>query len=347
MHPPELQKPARRTTVTAAFMTLLLACGAALAQDMADARDHPLIKRFAGSAIVGYEVRNFDEAQFQTGTFMSTNLQNDPRKFSYKTPPLHAEGKRTRIWYEVPGDIGSLEVYRNYTNELAAAGFKTIYDSTKDPNLASGGSMLALQNMWLGDAMEIKNTRTKYVFASANDNTIRTGTFQKDGTTVHLFTVSWSDGDFTFKARKGAYAALDIVEAKTMQQQMVVVSASEISQSITANGKVAIYGIYFDTGKADVKMESKPSLDQIAAYLKAQPGMRLHVVGHTDSVGSFDSNMQLSRRRADAVVASLVKDHDVAATRLTGNGVASLAPVASNTTDEGKAKNRRVELVPQ
>ena len=103
----------------------------------------------------------------------------------------------------------------------------------------------------------------------------------------------------------------------------------------------------FDTGKADVKPESKPSLEQIAAFLKAEPAVKLHVVGHTDSVGSFDSNLALSKRRADAVAAVLAKDYGIAANRLVGNGVASLAPVASNSSDEGKAKNRRVELVLQ
>ena len=128
---------------------------------------------------------------------------------------------------------------------------------------------------------------------------------------------------------------------------MVVVSASDISKSITANGKVAIYGILFDTGKADIKPESKASLDQIAAFLKAEPAIKLHVVGHTDSVGGFDSNLALSQRRADAVAAVLSKNYGIAAVRMVGNGVASLAPVAANSTEEGRAKNRRVELVLQ
>lgn len=75
--------------------------------------------------------------------------------------------------------------------------------------------------------------------------------------------------------------------------------------------------------------------------------MKLHVVGHTDNVGGYDSNLGLSKRRAEAVVAALSRDFGIAAERLTANGVAYLAPVAVNTTEEGRAKNRRVELVPQ
>ena len=85
--------------------------------------------------------------------------------------------------------------------------------------------------------------------------------------------------DRTYKARQGAYIAVDILESKAMQENMVVVSASEIGKSLAVQGKVAIYGILFDTGKADVKPASKASLDQIAAFLKADNAVKLHVVG--------------------------------------------------------------------
>ena len=132
-----------------------------------------------------------------------------------------------------------------------------------------------------------------------------------------------------------------------MVQNMVVVKADEMSKAIASTGKVALYGILFDTNKADIKPESKPALDEIATLLKAQPNLKLHIVGHTDNVGGLESNMALSRRRAEAVMAALKGDYGIAAPRLTANGVAYLAPVAVNTSEEGRAKNRRVELVPQ
>ncbi len=317
--------------------------GVAQAQDMPGAKDHPAIKRFAGSSIVGYEVRNFDEVEFQTSTFKEFDLGPYVRR--YEQPPLALEGKLTRLWYEAAGNTRSLEIYRNYVNELTGNGFKVLYDSTKDPKAGQWANFLASFGSSKKDF--IKNTRSEYIWFAANLSDLRTGTFQKDNTTVRLIAVSWPKADRDYKSKEGAYIAVDIMETKAMQQNMVVVSASEIEKSITANGKVAIYGIYFDTGKADVKPESKPSLEQIAAYLKADPKAKLHVVGHTDSVGGFDSNLALSRRRAEAVAAALGKDYGVAAGRLVGNGVASLAPVASNATEEGRAKNRRVELVPQ
>jgi outer membrane protein OmpA-like peptidoglycan-associated protein len=85
----------------------------------------------------------------------------------------------------------------------------------------------------------------------------------------------------------------------------------------------------------------------MAELLRSQATLRVHIVGHTDNVGSFEANLALSQERAQAVVAALVSDYRIDAKRLAARGVASLSPVASNLTDEGKAKNRRVELVQQ
>ena len=320
-----------------------LGAGAAAAQDMPGSKDHPLVKRFGGSTLVGYEVRNFDAVEFQTSTFKEYDLVSGARRSAQ--PPLQLEGKLTRLWYEAPGPTRSLELYRNYVNELTAAGFTPLYDSTRDTAVGRWNNFMATFSRGKKDF--IKNSRTEFVMYSAKVASIRTGTFQKDSTTVRLLAVDWVKDNKVFKAAEGAYIAVDVMETQAMVQNMVVVSASEIGKSLTANGKIAIYGILFDSGKSDVKPESKASLDQIAAFLKGDPAVKLHVVGHTDLVGSFDSNMALSKRRAEAVAAALAKDYGVAANRLVGNGVASLAPVASNSTEEGRAKNRRVELALQ
>jgi outer membrane protein OmpA-like peptidoglycan-associated protein len=159
--------------------------------------------------------------------------------------------------------------------------------------------------------------------------------------------LEWAKDEAIYKAKRGAYVAVDIIEVRPMTQNMVVVSADEMSRTIASSGRVALYGIFFDTNKADIQPESKPALDEIAKLLKQEPALKLHVVGHTDNIGGYDLNLALSKRRADAVAAALAKDYGIAPGRLTPNGVAYLAPVATNTTDEGRAKNRRVELVPQ
>ena len=140
--------------------------------------------------------------------------------------------------------------------------------------------------------------------------------------------------------------ALQIVEKEAMTQE-VVADAESMARDIGDRGKVALYGIYFDFDKAVIKPESEPTLREIARLLSADSQLRLHVVGHSDGVGSLDYNIDLSSRRAAAVVAALVSEHDVDAGRLRPAGVGSLAPVASNSTEEGRARNRRVELVEQ
>lgn len=107
------------------------------------------------------------------------------------------------------------------------------------------------------------------------------------------------------------------------------------------------YGIYFDTGKAVLKPESNATLTEISKLLAANAPLKLHVAGHTDNVGTMDANMLLSKQRADAVVAALVSQFHVAPARLLSAGVGPLSPVASNKSEDGRAMNRRLELVEQ
>ena len=139
---------------------------------------------------------------------------------------------------------------------------------------------------------------------------------------------------------------LTIVEREVMKQE-VEANAEAMGNDINTTGHVSIYGIYFDTGKAEIKPESDAAIAEIAKLLKNNNALKVYVVGHTDNAGSFDANMKLSKDRADAVTNSLVSKHGIASSRLKSYGVSSLNPIASNKTEEGKAKNRRVELVEQ
>ena len=135
-----------------------------------------------------------------------------------------------------------------------------------------------------------------------------------------------------------------IVERQEMKQD-VVANADALKGGLARTGHVEVPGIFFDFGKADVKPESEPALREVAKLLQASPGLRVWVVGHTDSVGSAESNVALASGRAASVVAWLTGKLSVDGKRLVPHGVGPYAPVASNGTDEGRAKNRRVELV--
>lgn len=142
----------------------------------------------------------------------------------------------------------------------------------------------------------------------------------------------------------GETYALKIVEKGEIIQE-VTANAAYFAENINQTGHIAVYGLYFDTGKAEVKPESEPTLKEIAKLLGQNPSLKLNVVGHTDNVGDFGFNMKLSQARADSVVKMLTSNYGVDMNRLAAYGVGSLAPVASNKTEEGRAKNRRVELV--
>jgi OmpA-OmpF porin, OOP family len=144
----------------------------------------------------------------------------------------------------------------------------------------------------------------------------------------------------------GIMFRLSIVEREIMKQE-IVANAEAMGNDINSTGHVSVYGIYFDTGKAEIKPESDTAIAQISGLLKNIASLKLYVVGHTDNVGTIDANMKLSKDRADAVVNSLITRYGIPAERLRPYGVASLSPVASNDTEEGRAKNRRVELVKQ
>jgi outer membrane protein OmpA-like peptidoglycan-associated protein len=131
-----------------------------------------------------------------------------------------------------------------------------------------------------------------------------------------------------------------------MEGGLVTVTAEAIASGLEKDGHISIYGIYFDTGKADIKPESKPALDEIVKVLKQHASMNVYVVGHTDNQGTLALNMKLSQDRASAVVQALTAA-GIPAARLTAGGVGPLAPVGPNTTESGRAKNRRVELVQQ
>lgn len=135
-----------------------------------------------------------------------------------------------------------------------------------------------------------------------------------------------------------------IVQKQAMTQD-VVANAQVFASDIRATGHAAIYGIYFDMGKSELKPESAAALAEIAKLLKADPGLKVNVVGHTDDVAALDYNMKLSQARADTVVQALAGKYGIAPERLKAYGVGPLAPVASNDSEEGRAKNRRVELV--
>jgi outer membrane protein OmpA-like peptidoglycan-associated protein len=145
----------------------------------------------------------------------------------------------------------------------------------------------------------------------------------------------------------GAPYFLQVIETAEMQTGQVTVNAQALSKGLAAEGKIALYGVYFDTNKSVILPTSKAQLDEMAAFLTQNKAVKVIVVGHTDNQGTTDGNLSLSQKRAEAVVHALVTEYKIDPQRLQSRGVANFSPVASNTSESGRSKNRRVELVEQ
>lgn len=302
--------------------------------DAAGAKDDPMIKRYQGTLISRYSDKEFDRYILPLGRAVKSGKTTDEK---YEKS-LTLEGHVTRrSYHSTEASRSPLEIFRNYQQELSAAGFEVLY-ALEDGNKTR--SALSFIDDAFTSQLQSESAETRYLSAKKTS---------PDGT--QIYASLWVGKTAVIRpnwAPKGAaFALLDLITVGSMDTRMVVVKADEMQRRIDTDGSIALYGIYFDFNKDTLKPESAPTLEQIAALLKAQPALRLYVVGHTDAIGSLSSNMNLSDRRAKAVVKALVSDHAIAQDRLAPAGVAFLAPVATNGTEQGRAKNRRVVLMPQ
>ena len=303
------------------LLTLTAIPGVAQKADVNGSKDHPLVSRYPGMVITGYTVTAFDECVLPLGKLKGDGTFE-------KSQPL--EGKITRIAYDAPAGRSILEIYRNYEDALKKGGFKILYSCTNTDGCGGGGAKI-----YTAKGADDWNWSAGHRFLSAKLTRAEGDVY------VSLHIGQWSD------LRRGSSSVLYVVETKPMEGGLVAVDAGALAGDIAQTGHCAVYGIYFDTGKADVKPESDAALKEIAKLLQQDPSLKLLVVGHTDSAGTLASNMDLSKRRADAVVQALTAKYGVAPARLSAQGAGPLAPVASNKAEEGRAKNRRVELVEQ
>lgn len=299
------------------------------AADIKGSHDHPVVSRYKGSKIIRYDTRGFNEFFLMNG-----KATGNPKYTGKVDPALKLEGKVTRISYELPAGLATLEVLRNYEESLHKAGFTDIFSCS---NVNCGGRDFnhSVVPYWGGFAENYEDQR--YLAANL---TRPTGDVY-----VAVYVVrNHSEGGPTHNR---IYTQLDIVEIKPMQGGMVSVDADVMAKAINNTGRIALYGIYFDTNKAEIKQESKTTLEQIAKLLQKQTDLKLVIVGHTDNQGNFEHNMDLSNQRAQAVRNALIKTYKIPTARLKAWGVGYLAPVTTNRNEDGRAKNRRVELVEQ
>lgn len=313
------------------------AAGRAQDQDSPGSADHPLVTRYAGSFIDGHQVINFDEYTLPLGPAVrDASGQRVPSKKEI------LEGKITRILYRGPEGRSTLEIFRNYQAALVSAGFEILF-TCADKECGFLFHWIFYKDM----DQRIRSTSTSGgAFDIPEDLRYLAAKGPVGGVTRHVSVLIAFDAGFG-KLSKRPVTLLEIIESEAMDTEMVTVKAAAMAKGIDATGHMAVYGIYFDTDSAAIKPESSSTLEEISKLLENRPALKLHVAGHTDSQGGYEHNMDLSRRRAEAVTASLVSEYKIDSGRLRAAGVGPLSPVASNDSPEGRARNRRVELVKQ
>lgn len=320
------------------WLAALMALAAGIAA-AADGGDHPLLGRYEGAEQVGRHVTEFDEVELIDGPIDGTRGADAPGW-------LHLEGASTLLYYRLPAGRSSLEVLRNYQGSLERGGFRTLFACAT----GNGSCYRARPGRTTGTA--------PFDFALAFDANPELPRLDGDfirnyfGTQArHL--LARRDGpegavyvSLTIAEHaRGNHLFARVVETRAMQSDKIAfVDADAMRRSIADSGRVSLYGIQFDFDQDSLREDSQPTLQEIVRLLHGEPGLRLTIVGHTDAQGGAAYNRDLSRRRAERVSAWLV-GQGVAAARLEARGAGADQPVASNADEDGRARNRRVELI--
>lgn len=321
--------------------------------DLAGLSDPPGLKRYTGSVLIYRDDVAYDEIDFPAGKAL--RVDGVPIKNS---KALTSSGKRALAMYIAPAGRSALEVIRGYQQDLRGEGFEPVFECV-DASCGEGygeimpGSGRGFTNLYIAKDFITKASHFSPAGCAGGNfiSNFRYALMQRPADKHVVAVTAYNSGDVGIYCNKKdfqARASLFVVRVQpaAREQNMIAVSAKEMSDAMTTTGRIALYGIFFDTGKAEVKPESKAALTEIANLMKSQPQLKLNVVGHTDSQGSVEANFDLSKRRALAIKAALAAQYGVPDARTAAHGVAHLAPVASNGDDAGRAKNRRVELVP-
>lgn len=309
--------------------------------DILGSHDSSFVSRFPGSTIIGYQSVDYDQAVLPMGTKISSD----------QTRLLQTEtvaGKLTRIAYAVPAGKSAFEVFSNYQSALAKAGFVTQFHCANancgDRNGSDLSSVIVGGNLLdgMGHAPTVDYFNLMVGVLNCNDGELYVETshlVQAKGNIDLSLMVCGQAGE-------PVGVLLQTVEEKPMATGEVTVDAKAMGQGLAQNGHIALYGIHFATDSAALAPDSNAQLAQMVKLLKSRPSLKVYIVGHTDNTGTLAHNLKLSQQRADTVVKAL-ESHGIAASRLAAKGLASYAPVSSNDTEAGRAKNRRVELVQQ
>lgn len=304
-----------------------------------EAEDHSLLGRYPGALNTNHpRSTGFDAVELPAGAMTSDGPEE----------VIELEGRIRWDGFVGPSDASEIAVGRSYEAALAEGGFEMLFSCVGGEcgDLTSfltgrsfrymGEPVPGISSGWGWKHYVRYNDRVRFYLAKRDDD---------EGVVHALVYIS-------------RYAPRDthmfigqiIVESAPLNLETIevgVLEADELQEGLEEAGRVVVPGIFFEFDSAELRPESHEALEQMAELMRNTPGMRVHIVGHTDNQGSFDYNLRLSEQRAQAVLQALANDYGIEAERMVANGVAYLAPITNNSTEEGREQNRRVELVLQ
>ena len=332
-------------------LTLLLLTGHLQAQisicpDVEGAIPHTLLSNYKNSCIVGYNQTKFDAVTVPISQNTSQGADKE----------LTVEGKVIDIIYgiENSANITVLEVQRNYEQALKKSGLEIIYSAFGKKSVMLNNSSIPVKYESVGSPKylmsfeHLKHNDFRLVFNYLSRN--------QDGELAYFVAQGNKDGkDYTLVLYinycKGNSAIINnkifvhakIIEAEKMDTDQV--SVASIEDKIKNEGKEIFHNILFDLGSDKLTSESYPVIGILAEYLNSKKDKKYYIVGHTDNTGSLEANQTLSEKRAKAVLSALTTKYNVNASQISAHGVGQLSPLSINTTEKGRALNRRVEIV--
>ncbi len=308
------------------FLMVILIISFSFSAVSRENNEDEIISIYEGSRVVYDDKPGFEEYPVVTGDSDVTIV----------------EGVLRRQWCQTPEGCSPLEIIRNYKSAIRSRGGEILF-STRDP-----------QSTEIFD-----ESLTDYFKTHRRDRGLSTSVFsythfpgEMSEYIVGKVLTGESDVYIIIASGYGHWAArqdnvtfFELVTLEAEPMEMGLVTMDSLREGLEVRGRVAVYNIYFYTGESAVRHESTEALEVITEFLKKNPMEQYLVVGHTDNVGGYDMNLELSEARARAVVEKLVDEYDIDPEQLKPVGVGPASPVLSNSTEEGRARNRRVEIV--
>jgi OOP family OmpA-OmpF porin len=324
--------------------SIFMAATLADAADLPGSKDPDGFRRFEGAEIIHYAASPHEQYFLARGQgAVGVGFEKQER----------VEGSAVRVIYKAPLGTTSAEIFRSYQRMLADLGFEETFK-------LDSGALYALsakdfqQRFYFQADYAARKDHEDTPFQDADNQYYLTDRLVRDGQTVNVAVyvaesggLEWQEPGVnqTIVIRLGQpVIGVDVISSRQADYRPVEIKAPEMAKALSATGKIDIYGILFDVDKSELKPESRVTLEEVAKLLKSDPSLRIEVAGHTDNTGGADHNMKLSVGRAAAVVNALVNTFGIDKTRLQPKGYGDTKPVAPNDSDQGRTKNRRVEL---